>query len=309
MSTTGRAKAHHKVPRFYLDGFTDPAFGTGAKAKLWVYRFGKPEPYPAKPSKVAFETHFNSLITPTGAPDPAPEEHLSIMDGQLAEIWPSVLHPKHKLTDEERTKLAVFIGFIFTRTSYKRLTTNRVKDKATRMALGVMAAHFDSLDPSLKQGLTKDDLLAASEREGVFKVDHNTHVEGVFEGAFDIAETIYTMKWTFLHVQDDTRLITSDHPLSMLNGEVDETLFGVGLMQKKIEVMLPLDQRCALFMSWEAHEARVPVSGFLAEQSNARTFRWAIDEVYAPCRIHWLDDIVARPRPETEAALGTSTSD
>jgi hypothetical protein len=308
MATANRPKAHHKVPRFYLDGFTDPAFGTGSKAKLWVYRFGAPEPRPMKPSRVAVENHFNSVITSSGEYDPEPEEYLARMEGEVAAVWPALLNPQHNLTQDQRAKIAVFIGFLMTRTSRMRIMMDELADRVTKMAFRMMAANYDTLDPDWKKGLTKENMLAAADRERLVRFTQNQHVRNVFASVDEFGQIIFDMKWKIVHFSGDRPIITSDHPLSMFSPDVVGTHQGVGLLHRNVEVVLPLHRTCCLLMTWRGFEGHVHFSGFieeqlnhelkadLAEQVNLQTVNWAVNEVYSPVRSEWLGHVVAEAR-------------
>ena len=66
----------------------------------------------------------------------------------------------------------------------------------------------------------------------------------------EIAKTIFTMSWTFLHTTGKAWFITSDNPFSMRNSKSNSPWYGHGLMTQDIKVTIPLSKQVCLLATW-----------------------------------------------------------
>ena len=300
-----RPKAHHKVPRYYLEGFRTDDSGTGKKARLWVYRDGESQPRRTNPSKTAFENDFYSLIGPDGERDATLELLLAKhVDTPASEIWHKLTDSSASLTSEERAQIAIFIAFLFTRTSSMRRTIGSLMGRVEDMARQLMdtARQRRAEDPSWQPTTFPPTpgghhyVIESREDLEALRPTHNDLVRMTGTGVEKIAAIIASMNWTAFSGPDDARFITSDNPVSRDNPIAKRDDLRADIESVGAEISLPLTRRCCLVCSHHGPEAHVRVGADTVDLLNHRTMGWYESEVYSSGREGWLDEAFSSER-------------
>lgn len=284
-----RPKAHHKIPRFYLDGFRIEGSGTGKKARILVYRRGEQAPRAVSPRATAFETDFYSIVAPDGTRDPAMEHWLADeVDGPASAAWPKLIDPEGSLDPEERANVALFAALLFSRTSATRdLLTRAMNDLADSIhasydAAGVEPGEVDD-EPVVPLGATGQSYRITS-RESIdaLRIGHNEHVRLMTVASHAIATILVTMNWTILHTTAEVPFITSDHPIVRENPVIPERHRRADITAQGAEITFPLSIESCLVFSHHWPEGRIPADAESVDLVNRMVIAWAHREIYAP---------------------------
>lgn len=270
-------KKHHKIPRTYLEGFTD------SEGRIWVAD-ERLNLYPQKPKNILTENDYYTIRFESGGGTLDVETKLlNGIEGSYAQIYRDKVAVKGNVTEKEKAVLAVFVTSMMERQPVRRAALEdffkQVKEHVT---------HMRGLPDKVKQNLAKmpnissgegipaDDLLKMGEDIG------SLHTSLIPESIPELAPIIFNMKWAFLVRQGDAPLfLTSDKPFTMVN-PVAEAEIGIGrigsmpgLAQKDVEITLPLSSDVTLFCGWNmSHDCLyIPTTKAEVEDINRRTQR------------------------------------
>ena len=105
------------------------------------------------------------------------------------------------------------------------------------------------------------------------------------------------MKWAFLETTNDEYFLTSDNPLYYMDPSYKlGSFYGVGLMNKKLEVTFPLSRNLALLATWEGLTGYHQANSSIRKIINWRTIISAQNFVISPENTSELSELVHKYR-------------
>lgn len=272
-------KKHHKIPRTYLQTFTD---STGM---VWISNrdFNL---FPQKPENTLTESDYYLIKFPTsGGTLDVETKYLNGIEGSYADIYRTKIEKRLPITKEEKARLAVFVASMMERQPIRRASLEKFFRDAKEIvdhlkALPDSAKLRDSMFPysSTSISLPAEEFLKVGEDIG------SLHTSLIPETVPDIALILFRMKWGFMiRPTSADPFMTSDNPCVMMN-PISETEFGrgtigaqPGFIQRDVEITLPLSPDIALFCSWlvNADCSYTQIDDDTTDEINRRTRRHA----------------------------------
>lgn len=243
-------RKHHYLPRFYLAGFA-------SHSTLWVYEKGrlvrgsKPEAEGCQKDFYAFEEN--------GIKNFKFEKWFADLEHTLAQVIRDVTSSKREPTEEERTRLALFMGTMYTRTPLGRRLSDEKFGPATSRVMKEVAAdpdefrkHYFSMDTD-----SPDPEIAEEVRQGILAGRSDAleelpefKLESIIEVGESVAKVLLQMGWRFVYAPDSHQFITSDNPLVCEVSEPGskEIHFRCGVNLPNAAVWFPLTQNICILM-------------------------------------------------------------
>ena len=289
-------KKHHKIPRTYLEAFTNSA------GHVWVAD-ERLNIYAQKPGNILTENDYYTIRFKTGGGTLDVETRLlSGIEGSYAKVYKEKIALKKQISHQEKAILAIFVTSMMERQPVRRDSLadffRRLEDHVTHMRNlpDRVKRQWAALpDTSSGDGIPADTLLDLGRDVG------SLHTSLIPESIPELAPIIFDMKWAFAFRDKDSPLfITSDNPFKMVN-PVTEAELGVGrigsmpgLAQKDVEITFPLSSEMALVCGWQIeHDSLyIPLPKKNVEDINRRTQRHAGTLVSAKKKL--LEEIIAR---------------
>ncbi|OGY49288.1 MAG: hypothetical protein A3D39_00470 [Candidatus Buchananbacteria bacterium RIFCSPHIGHO2_02_FULL_39_17] len=272
-------KKQHKIPRTYLQAFSNQ------DGLVWVGD-ERLKIFQQKPSNILTENDYYTIRFPTGGGTLEIETKLlNGIEGSYSDIYRQKIRNIRVLNLEEKAKMAIFVASMMERQSMLRdaLTDfiNRLEKRIKHMqnlpnSVKKQMANFTI--PSKEKGVPAKDLLKLGKDVGSL---HSSLIPKLLP---DLATIIFNMKWGFvLRNKQSYPFITSDNPCVMMN-PATEIRYGKGtigsapgLIQKDVEITLPLSSDIALICGWllETDCLYTPIDKKLVDNINFRTRRHA----------------------------------
>jgi hypothetical protein len=250
-----KKKRHHYLPEFYLEGFIDPR----NKPYLWVYEKGDPKIKKVSAKDIAVQKHYYSFITQEGQRDSETfENFLAFIENNAAPVF-SKIRRQEILSEEERSRVAIFLSSLLTRVPnfresievsaaevIKRINVKLASNKETFKS---MIRTFEK-ETGNKLNSSLEDL-----RDFILSGKYKIKVEPQFSLLMmtminDFGPILHKMNWTIL-ISDGHRFVTSDNPLFYDDPTHDpRSPYGVGLLNKHMILTFPIAKELALLATW-----------------------------------------------------------
>jgi hypothetical protein len=294
------SQLHHFVPRFHLKRFVDP---TQKRELIWVYERGKQEPQLRSLDHVAARKDYYAFKTEDGQKSHALEDVLARIEGATAPILRRLGEGDRKLTADERKVFATFLSLGVLRTpkfrsDVEQLVVESVTDFSMKLASDPVkfAESVKSAEEALGENLGNPEELREALLNGSVKITSNPEysLQAMFQDSFEHAAMIDSMIWSFREADEDTTLVTSDHPIVLNNPTLLE---GAGPPSPQgLEVIFPISPKLVFVATWDGRAGTGPMPGFLTRQIN-RTIALAADRyVYSPAQIPAISKHLTEPR-------------
>lgn len=225
----------HYIPKCYLREFVDPNTPPGQEPYVWIFNKDERKGRKKAPSNIFTETDLYTLRLQTGEKDYTIEETLSNLEGKYAEISRKKIKNHLPLNREEHLVLCAFVSVMLQRTLRHRDNLWRFYDELIEQAEAMEKAH--GAPPKQSQELRQY-------REDVHRL-------GLVNLLPDTTELLMKMSVAFLVAERGAKFVTSDDPCNLFNPDLQwKKFYGPGLVQKNIQVTLPLSPEIMLCMSW-----------------------------------------------------------
>src|SRR6266567_531211 len=273
-------KGQHKVPRIYLEAFTDESgyFWVGNN-QLKIYR--------DKPHNVLTEKDYYTIRFPAGGGTLTIEtKFLGGIETAYADVYRSKLKTRQQLNDKEKAIMAVFLASMLERSPRRREAMQQLfKDvtaKVTQMQAAIDAMSAEEYEKFERMSALigpddRDNSMPADEFIELGKDVPSVHSSEIPHVVSFTAPILYDMKWGFMTREEDTDpFMTSDSPAVITNPSLPPNSFwGPGLMQEEVEVTIPLSPVLALLASWQLqHELLyTPIDAAPVNELNRRLRR------------------------------------
>jgi hypothetical protein len=248
-------KKQHVVPRFYLDGFCRDGL-------LSVYDRQKNEFRIQTPHNTGAITHFYTFTDEDGRRRYDLEHLMSEYEGKAAQIIRK-LSAKEKLTDDERSDMAIFVAIMGFRTpdqidSLKAANGEMIK-RLSHMIFGSEKLAKIAVKQNPKNvGLSDDEIEQQAKQLCEFVQSNQFTVETDHQWALGmsmsmfakVAEILIRRDWVVMHRDSEKRsFITSDAPLILtLMQPRKNTFYGIGYASSDAMIVFPLTQASILVM-------------------------------------------------------------
>jgi hypothetical protein len=273
-------KGQHKIPRTYLEAFTN------SKGIVWVadknYNL-----YPQKPVNILKEADYYTVRFKTGGGTLDIEtKFLGGIEGNYARIYKEKLTKSELLSEKEKATLSIFVASMMSRQPVHRESMERFFAEVERK-IKYMRGLPDHVKKRMSEipTFTTGPTISANEMLEAGKDVGSLHSSLIPDTVIDTAPIIFDMKWCFLvrTTNDIDPFITSDNPFIMLNPEAENKFgrgtFGAapGLIQKNVEITLPLSSDIVLLCGWKLKFdcEYLPVHSKDVRSINHRTMRHA----------------------------------
>ena len=214
-------KKQHKVPRTYLEAFTNE------DGRVWVSD-NKLRLISEKPKNILTENDFYTVRFPDGGGTLKVEtEFLGGIETTYSRIYQEKISQHLPLTKIEKAEMAIFVAAALERSPRRREALqdgfDQVRDMTEKMRAMVAGMTpeekkaFEAAQPpvceeSRRNSIPADEFLEAGKDVASF------HSAGIPEGVITIAPIIFEMKWTFLiRPEGADPFVTSDSPCTLDN--------------------------------------------------------------------------------------------
>jgi hypothetical protein len=271
---------HHYIPRFYLREFKDPEKGN----TVWVFDKDEENVFEATPANIACEKHYHTFMLEGGEKDTETVEHLyGIIETDSSAIIRKI-HEGQALDNDDIGKFCTFASSMMIRVPNHRENMEKAIADVMLKSQIALARNKEAFENSYNQFMkdtgSDSDLSAEEIRQFVLKGEYTVKTIPQVSLYFSIkniehiAEVFYKLNWAFVKNNDAHKFLTCDNPLFYFDPTHDHNSFyGVGLLNKNIEVTLPLSQDICAYGSWNNQGQYNIVNGtsHLIKNINRRT--------------------------------------
>ncbi len=272
-------KKQHTIPRIYLQAFAN------SSSVIWVADESL-KIYQQKPENVLTERDYYTIRFKTGGGTLDIEtKYLNGIEASYADIYREKIEKRLRITEEEKAKISVFVASMMQRQPVSRGSLERFFKDAERVI-----THMRGLPDKVKKQLaslptsSSSESISAKELLEIGKDVGSLHSSLIPSTVDGIAPIIFDMKWSFVvRPKDSNPFIASNNPCVMVNpateNEIGRGKIGSmpGLIQKDVELTLPLSPDISLLCGWiiEKDCFYVPTYSEMVDEINRRTSRHA----------------------------------
>lgn len=275
---------------------------------VWVYKKDDGAIIKSSVKDTAVHRHYYSFKTQSGTRDSQTlEKRFSEIEGSTAKIFKKIVD-QQSLSNEERSLFAFFLALILTRVpNFRDNIENATAQLMKRMSI-IMASHKDHFETHIKNFERKTgekiEMPVEELRQYILKGEYDVKVGNpdyslsfMFENAKEIAPIFYEMRWAFFETTNNQYFLTSDNPLYYTDPTYKPgSFYGVGLLNKKIEVTFPVSKNLMFLATWEGPEGYLSSNQKIRDIFNRRTIISAQNFVFAPENSTALSTLVQKYR-------------
>lgn len=297
----GIKKRHHYIPKFYLEGFIDPH----NRPYLWVYEKGNEKIIKATSKDIAVEKHYFSFLMLDG------ERNSDTLENVMAEIEKNSAPVFRKiiggqsLSKKDRAYFATFLAFMMVRVpNFRKNIENAIGElmKRINMVYASNRRGFEAMIKRYEKDTHKKINMPIEElRKWVLEGEYDIKANPEFALGMALSTTrevfsvFLGMKWTFVKATDEYKFLTGDNPLFYCDPTHDpNSFYGVGLLNKNVEVTFPISKDLALFASWKGKEGYIQAKNKLVKDINRRTVLAALRFVFSSERSDGINKLVQK---------------
>lgn len=246
MGTSELVRKQHVVSKFYLKGFAD------SSNKLRRTLLPGNKSHLISVEKASVIKDFYSVTLEDGQVSDYFERAFSRVEGPAASVYKSVVtEDRWPLTTDEKCDLALWIALQYLRSEGVRLQGNNLRSLTIQLLVGssgkvALRRHIENSESQLISDERLEFEWAELTRSGGprIKTDPRDHLRMVAELLEPTATMLASMQWS-LNVYKRKRLVTGDHPVTLLRHADHPPYFGVGLANAG-GFALPLSRRLGL---------------------------------------------------------------
>jgi len=271
-------KRHHYIPKFYLEGFIDPH----NRPYLWVYEKGNKKIIKATSKDIAVEKHYFSFLMLDGERNSDTLENvMAEIERNSAPIFKKIIRGQ-SLSKEDKAYFATFLAFMMIRVpNFRKNIENAIGELMKRISM-VSASNrraFEAMIKRYEKDTRKKINMPIEELrkwvlEGEYDIKANPELAlgMALSTTRELFPVFLGMKWTFVRATDEYKFLTSDNPLFYCDPTHDpNSFYGVGLINKNVEVTFPIFKDLALFASWKDRGTYIQGKNRLVKDINKRT--------------------------------------
>lgn len=258
----------HLVPRFYLEGFTDPDVPSGHCPFVWLLGFATGSWKRKSPRNVATSPDYYLLANGSENKDESCEQFLSRIESVAAPVIRSLNTLCEPLSEKDRRAIAWFAALMEARLPARIRHVQGFVGEVTKATFSRLWHHFRN-DPGsferfrsrYREQTGRDDLagfLSDSMDPARFHIEATKEfvLPIILASVRHLAIGLMVLKWCLLVCQDQDVFITSDNPCHRFDPPETPPLLRGGLANEGVEFTLPLTSRVALLASWTGVDNR-----------------------------------------------------
>lgn len=242
-----RAKRHHTVPQFYLQGFAN-------SGQVMTVELPGERRFLQSVRRAASETDFYTVKGHVDGDD-AVEATLSAIEGEAAQVFAAVHSGVWPLPPAERRALGAFIALQTARGPDQRRNSEFIAAQAARLEIGfggkagvkgwVKSRHGVDISDEEAETLWRQ----ATGPEGPpIRYSNAAHIQQMANLADSLTKYIIGRPWSLVRFERRS-LITSDNPIGLVrHADDEESWMGVGFMTAW-GITYPLSRKLGLLMS------------------------------------------------------------
>jgi hypothetical protein len=232
--TRNKPTKQHYVPQCYLREWADPNVPSSKEPYVWIFDKDGKNKRRDKVKNVLLSKDLYTIKI-EGQKSYFIEETLAELESHYAQVFRDKIRQKLPLSEHERIVLCAFVSAMLQRTL-------RHKDN--------LEGFYDQLI-ELMERMEKAKDLPSTKSDELKLFKENSHKLGVVQLLPDITELLLKMSVAFLCAEKRAMFITSDDPCNLFNPDLQwQRFYGPGLLQKNIQVTLPLSPQIMLCLSW-----------------------------------------------------------
>lgn len=236
------------------------------------------------PKNAAVKADYYSIRRDDGTVDDRAEKLLSLVESKGVPVIVKVRHGRFELPPEEREHLALFLGFLITRTPGFRDFMERAAGKIGESMMREMARHPDYFRRVAREAVGEeisDEQLEDARVRGLKPAAHFI-IRGTPEfslmqaivQALTPARIILDMRWQFVITPGPEHFVTGDVPVTWRNPNTRPPL-GAGLVLKSTELSFPISPEICLLGTWTGGEGVRDVGAEVVRDLNRERVRHA----------------------------------
>jgi len=246
-------KGQHYITESYQLNFSNK------KGQIWVLNKND-EIFLTNPTNTFKEAHFYTVTFPFFPEPLIVENTLDKIEGGFATVVKEKLEKGIALDKNDRVAVSLFISAMFIRTKEQRENLKHFFKNALDHVKAIKAdsklVDFYKSLPSSPSSEENHGSLNQNQLEKVLEDFDSYHSLTILDNTYDIAPTIFEMKWVFLIAPKNKVFVCSDSPLNMVSPE-RELKYGInsfgsmaGLAHADVELTMPLSSKITLYASW-----------------------------------------------------------
>jgi hypothetical protein len=293
----GRKRRHHYVPRFYLEGFSDP----NNFPSIWIYEKGNPEIRRQRAENIAFERDYYSFHLPSGEIDSETIENaLAELESRAAPLLKKI-ETKVDLNEEEKRLFSNFLAYSMTRVPNYRRNMEDMSGKLIKNVMLRVTADQIGFERKLKKyekvrgekyRTFVEKYMDTAINEGFLKKEFSEFSLGMIDLAREFAAVFNAMNWSFLEASDEQGYLTSDNPVYYFDPTYRQGFDGVGLLNDNTEAYFPVSKNIMLMANWKNIKGYHRLQNFDIRAINRRTVIFAQKFVFASNRSTGISKLV-----------------
>lgn len=251
------------------------------------------------------ENNYYSFLQTNGEKDQESFEKLfSMIETKASEIITSVKKQK-KLTEEEIDWFSIFIALFRLRVpKWRRFTEEailRILEKFAREMVidperlkRIVSRFEENTGEIFDIPLDKLREMVLSNKLKFSLKNHDISLLLMSNLLFSSAEMLAQMNWAFLETHSRFSLVTCDNPIFYNDPFRDnQSIYGLGLATKTVELTLPVTKNIALLMTWDNNkQGYYKINQETAKSINHRTIASADRFIYAGTMTNELKKII-----------------
>lgn len=284
----GIKKRHHYIPRFYLYGFVDPH----NEPYVWVYEKGNEKIIKSTSKDIAVKKHYFSFLTLDGERDSDTLENIiSGLESNTPSVFKNIVEEK-SLREEDKIYFATFLALMMVRVPNFRKNVENATGESIKKINIIQASNkkfFEDMIRQFEKDTGKKINMSIEEfRKWILDGKYNIKVNPQFSLAMiisfvnELSHIFLGMKWTFIKSTEEYKFLTGDNPLFYCDPTHDpNSFYGVGLLNKNVEVTFPISKDLALFASWKGETGHIQGKNKIVKEINRRTVLSALRFVFS----------------------------
>jgi hypothetical protein len=254
------AKGQHTIPRLHLQHFA----GASPVGQVWTYDSSSGRRWSAIPDETCKQTHFYSIERDDGTMDTQVEDFLSKVESRAAPVYQGLTAGKMPRTEEERGDFALFLGFLYCRTTAMRRISAQVHGHGAQILNFAYASNSEAFEALTRRAeaakgapidpRVKEEIRQRMLKPGGYVMEvPQERTLGALKIATALTPIFQKMRWSLAEVQPGSAFITSDNPVAReVDPKTRHPIYGDGgFLNKTAEVTCPLSPTRCLILSWD----------------------------------------------------------